>query len=376
MTDSYRICTRCIMDTTVQGIEFDENGVCNYCREYEENARRVLLPDEIREKKLGEIVNQIREKGRKNEKYDCLIGLSGGVDSTYAAYIAVKELGLRPLAVHVDNGWNSEISENNIRRAVERLDLDLHRYVIDWEEFRDLQLSFLKASVPNIENPTDHAILAVLQRTAVQNGIHYILRGGNIVTEGILPRSFGYNSKDLRYIRGIHRKLSGRKLNKFPGVSICGFFYHKYVRRVRSIRILNYVPYHREEAMRVMEKELGWEYYGGKHYESVFTRFFQGYILPRKFKIDKRRAHLSTLICSGQMTREEALEKISRDPYPSEELRDKDKKFVLAKLGITEKEFDEIMNLPPASFRDFPSNYWLFRLKYLLDEIGLRITIE
>jgi len=375
VTRGYQICTHCIMDTTVPEIEFDENGVCNYCREYEEKAQRILLPDLIRQQRLKDLIARIQERG-KGKRYDSIIGLSGGVDSTYVAYLAVKEFGLRPLAVHMDNGWNSDVSESNVKKVVESLGLHLHRYIVDWEEFRDLQLSFLKASVQNVEIPTDHALVTVLQRTAAQNGIRYVITGGNIVTEGILPRSFGYNSKDLRYIRGVHKKLSGKSLKKFPGTSFYGYFCYKYVKGIRFVRLLNYVPYVKQEAMRVIEKELGWEYYGGKHYESIFTRFFQGYILPSKLNIDKRRAHLSTLVCSGQMTREEALEEISHDPYPTEEQKDGDKEFVLTKLGIKEEEFEEIMKLPPASLADFPSNYWLFRFKYFLDKFGLRISTE
>jgi N-acetyl sugar amidotransferase len=363
------------MDTTVPDIEFNESGVCNYCREYDEKAPSVLLPEGIRQEQLNAIAQRIKEAGKKG-RHDCTIGLSGGVDSTYVAYVAVRKLGLRPLAVHMDNGWNSDISERNVRNTVERLGLDLYRYVVDWEEFRDIQLSFLRASVPNIEIPTDHALVTVLQRATAEKGLRYVITGGNVVTESILPSSYGYNSKDLRHIRAIHRKVSGKRLKTFPGTSLYGYFHYKYVKGVRFVRVLNYVPYVKSEAMRVIQDELGWEYYGAKHHESIFTRFFQGYILPQKFGIDKRRAHLSSLICSGQMTRQAALEEMETDPYPSEEQKKEDRAFVLGKFGITGEEFDRIMSASPRRHEEFPSNRWAFELKYVLDRFGLRITTE
>lgn len=348
-----RVCTRCIMDTTDPDITFDEAGVCNHCAHYDEMAGRLMRTGEAGERELADLVRRIREEGA-GKRYDCVVGVSGGVDSTYVAYQA-KRLGLRPLAVHVDNGWNSELAVQNIEHVLKKLEIDLYTEVLDWEEFRDLQLSFLRASVPDAEIPTDHAIGAVVYRIAAQNGIRYILSGSNVATEGILPSAWTYGISDWKYIRSIQKIFGTRKLKRFPHYSLPRWMGYVGVNRLTSVRILDYLPYNKKEVIGVLERDLGWRYYGGKHYESIYTRFFQGYILPRKFGYDKRKAHLSTLICAGQITREAALGEIEKPPYP-EELQRQDLEYSLKKFEISGDEFERIMNLPPRTHEDYPTN--------------------
>ncbi|OQX21574.1 MAG: ExsB family protein [Candidatus Altiarchaeales archaeon A3] len=356
--DTKKICVRCVMDTSDQDIRFDEKGTCNHCRKYDKLMEREIYSREEKQQKLKQITNKIKEEG-KNKEYDCIIGVSGGVDSTIVAY-TVKKLGLRPLAVHLDNGWDSELSVKNIEQTCKVLDIDLYTIVLDWEEFKDLQLSFLKSSFINAEMPTDHAIMAVLFQIADKKKIRYIISGSNLATEGILPNGWVYDIKDWRFIEGIHGKFSKLKLKTFPHYSLIDLFYYLFIKKIKFVTILDYIDYNKKDAVKLIERELGWKYYGGKHYESVYTRFYQGYILPKKFKIDKRSAHLSTLICSGQITREEALEELKKDPYPSEEMMQEDKEYVIKKFGLTEEEFEKIMSLPIKSFKNYPNNNFLF----------------
>jgi N-acetyl sugar amidotransferase len=342
------------MDTSDQDIEFDHAGVCNHCKEYAERARRELHPGERGRDDLDKVVSAIKKAG-KGKEYDCIIGLSGGVDSTLVAY-QVKHLGLRPLAIHLDNGWDSEMSVANIEQIVKKLEIDLYTYVIDWEEFRDMQVAFFKSSISNIEIPTDHAIWALIVKAATERGIKYFISGHNLATEGVLPRSWGYDAFDLRFVLAIQRKFGTVKLRTFPRLGLMPRLYYIYLQNLRAVRLLDYVDYNRNEAKRLLEREIGWRDYGGKHYESVFTRFFQGYILPRKFGIDKRRAHLSALICSGQIQRSETLEIITHDPYPSVEMMREDREYVIKKLGLSEAEFEQIMAEPVKSYRDYPND--------------------
>lgn len=357
MERPYQICTRCIMDTTDPEIQFDENGVCNHCRKYDERSSKELYLDEAGQQKLNRIINEIKEKG-KNKEYDCLIGVSGGVDSTFALYKA-KKLGLRPLAIHLDNGWNTELSVRNIEMVVKKLNVDLFTYVLDWEEFKDLHLSFFKSSMANSEIPTDHAITAILFHMAVEKGIQYIISGSNIVTEAIMPTSWMYDATDWKLIKNIHKKFGKIKLKSFPKLNIFEWAYITFIKRIKYISLLNYFPYNKKETMQLLQKELGWKYYGGKHYESIYTRFLQGYILPKKYNIDKRKAHFSTLICSGQMTRKEALEEMKSDIYRPKEMEE-DKKFIIKKFNLTKDGFEKIMSQPIKTFRDYPNNNSLF----------------
>lgn len=350
----YRICSRCVMDTSDPDIAFDAEGVCNHCRYYEAHAKVHLHYDEAGQRQLAEIVERIKAAGR-NRRYDCISGISGGVDSSYTAYLA-KKLGLRPLIVHFDNGWNSETSVQNVHAVVSKLGFDMETYVVDWEEFKDIQLAYLKASVMDIEVPTDHAIAAVVNRLTRQYGIRYLLSGGNIVTEAILPKAWGYSNMDLRNIRAIHKRFGTVKLKTFPTFGLPERIWFQIVHGIQSVRILDYIPYDRRKAKEILAAELGWQDYGGKHYESVITRFFQGYILPQKFGIDKRRAHFSTMICSGQMTRAEALRALEPPPYPNETLLRDDMEFVAKKFGLSLDELKAILAAPPRSHYDFPNN--------------------
>jgi len=317
-----------------------------------------------RQSELESIVAQIKTQGR-NSDYDCIMGLSGGVDSSYVAYTA-KRLGLRPLAVHFDSGWNSELAVSNIESIVKTLGIDLHTHVVDWEEMRDLQLAFFKASVANCDIPTDHAFPAILYREAAKHGIKYILSGSNYATEFILPSAWGYQSSDLRHLRDIHKRFGQRKLSDYPTI---GFFaqylWYPYIKGIKTIKPLNYLPYNKFSAKALISRELGWRDYGGKHYESVFTRFFQGYYLPVKFGFDKRRAHLSSLINAGQLLRTQALDELAEPTYDPE-LQENDKQFVAKKLGVSVSELEDIFLLPNKDYSDYASYSKLF-------DIGLKI---
>jgi N-acetyl sugar amidotransferase len=357
-TLGYQICAKCVMDTTDPDIEFNPSGVCNHCTEYEDTAARATVPENRREPLLKELVRRIRVAGRRAQ-YDCVIGVSGGVDSTYVAYV-VKNLGLRPLAVHFDNGWDSELAVANIARTLATLNIDLFTYVVDWEEFKDLQLAFLRASVINAEIPTDHGIVATLYEAARAHNIKYILTGRNLATEGVLPKSWVYNNRDLRQIKAIHRRYGSSRLRTFPTIGVPLSLLYTYWHGIHSVPLLNYIRYDKSEARKILKEKLGWVNYGAKHHESTYTLFYQAYILPRKFGIDKRRAHLSSLVCSGQITREQALDELTRPICPPNKLNEY-KNYVMGKLGLSEAEFESIMVSPVRSFRDYPSNDRLFR---------------
>ena len=348
-------CRRCIMSTLAdRSIEFDSLGICNHCRRYDELITTRTLSGAAGKTALDQIVERIRRAGRGRE-YDCIVGVSGGVDSTYVAYL-VKQLGLRPLAIHFDNGWDSELAIKNIERVLRVLDIDLHTHVVDWHEFRDLQLAFLRASTPDGEIPTDHGIFATLWTEAAKRGIRYIVSGMNFATEAVSVPDWSYGHQDWRYIRDVHRIFGTVPLTTYPHYSLSGLAWMTVARRIRTVSILNYVDYHREEAMRLLQDQLGWIYYGGKHHESVYTRFWQGYVLPRKFGVDKRYGHLSDLINSGQLTRAQALEEIAKPPYPEEE-QQQDLQYVVKKLGLSLAEFEQLMALPAKSFRDYRNSY-------------------
>jgi N-acetyl sugar amidotransferase len=344
------------MDTTDPDISFDHNGVCSHCHYYDSLAATKLLRGEEREHRLRKLVDQIKAAGSGRD-YDCIIGVSGGVDSTYVAYV-VKRLGLRPLAVHLDNGWDSELAVSNVERVLKTLGIDLFTHVIDWEEFKDLQLAFLKASTPDSEIPTDHAIMALLYQVAAKQRVKYILIGVNFATEAILPTKWSYGHADLKYIQGIQRQFGQKELKTYPCFSLAKLSYYMFVRRIQLVSILDYVDYDKKKAMDVLQRELGWVYYGGKHYESIYTKFFQAFILPAKFNIDKRKAHFSSLICSGQMSRDEALELMKCEIYPPADLA-ADRTYAIKKLGLTEQEFEQIMSLPARSFHAYPNGYGL-----------------
>jgi N-acetyl sugar amidotransferase len=345
------ICTRCIMDTSDPDIVFDGAGVCHHCHAYDVSVRTHVLTGDAAKRARDELAAEIREAG-VGRPYDCIIGISGGVDSTYVAYAARKILGLRPLAVHLDNGWDSELAVKNIEHVLSKLDIELFTEVLDWDEFRDLQLAFLRASTPDSEIPTDHAIVSVLYQQARRHRIRYILSGCNVRTESHLPPAWSRGHSDWRYIHSLQVQFGTRPLKTFPHRNM--FDLVRDARTTRWIDILNYLDYRKVDALRLLQDELGWQYYGGKHYESIYTRFYQGYILPRKFGFDKRRMHLSSLICSGEITRDEALAELEKPPYP-EDLQASDRDYVVKKLGITDAELEAIMREPPKKFADYPS---------------------
>lgn len=361
-----QVCTRCVMDTSVPDIEFDPQGVCNYCRAAEGRLSRELYLDPVHAGKLEGLIADIKRDGA-GKPYDCIIGVSGGVDSSYVAYLVKRKYGLRPLAVHFDNGWNSELAVQNIERLLKELDIDLYTDVVDWDEFKDLQLSFLKASVANCEIPTDHAIVALMYGMAAKQGIRYIISGGNLATESIMPDVWMHDAKDLRFLKAIHRRFGTRHIKSFPVQGYLRLAWNVLVRRIRYVSILNYVDYDKEQAMRILEQELGWRKYEAKHFESIYTRFFQGYLLPRKFKMDKRRPHLSSLIVSGQMGRAEALKKLEQEPYnPS--IAAEDTEYICQKFGLSPAEFDAIMRAPVRRSSDYPNSERL--LRFLAPAVG------
>lgn len=380
---SYRICTQCIMDTTDPEITFDDKGVCNHCHTYEERISQEVFNGAEGKRLLDEAIAQIKKEGI-GKKYDCILGLSGGVDSTYVAYICKKVYGLRPLAVHLDNGWNSEISVRNIENIVNILELDLYTEVLNWDEFRRLQLSFLKASTPDSEIPTDHAIVSTLYNQAKQHGVRWIMDGSNVVTEIMVPATWSHGHSDWKYIRTLNKLFGeGNKLKTYPHYSYFQYLVeYPRIRKLKRFPILNYIDFNKLEAMEIMKKELNWEPYGGKHYESIYTRFYQGYILPHKFGFDKRRSHLSCLVNNKRITRDDALREIQQPSLP-EDILAQDRVFVSKKLGVSEQEFDNIMNRERKTFWDYPSYemdvrtkwYWkVFVMLYALEKAPKKLA--
>lgn len=376
-TREYQICTRCILDTNDDPeIAFDQSGVCNHCATYDRVSESRLAGGNQRESRLEALLERIKAAGKKRD-YDCVVGVSGGVDSTYVACLA-KQYGLRALAVHCDNGWNSELAVKNIENIVKKLSFDLYTHVINWDEFRDLQLSYLKASVVDIEAVTDHAIVATLYQVAVKNKIKYILSGENIATEGLLPQHWVHNKNDLINIKAIHRRFGSIRLKTYPTLGFRKNLLYQRLLGINYVAILDYVDYVKDDAKEIIIDELGWRDYGGKHYESIFTRFYQSYILPRKFSIDKRKSHLSSLICSGQMSREAALEKAGEEIIDND-LLGSDKEYVIKKFGLTAQSFEEIMALPIKRHTDYPSIlnvYRRFRPAYRKIKPIFKLTAE
>jgi len=353
MTSDYQICKNCILSSNDDpNIIFDSEGICNLCHIYYEAEKKHVIKGEKGKQEAETILQKIKKEGRKKQ-YDCIIGLSGGVDSTYLAYY-IKQKGMRPLAVHLDNGWNSELAVKNIENVVKKLDIDLYTYVIDWEEFKDLQLSYLKASVVDIEIPSDNAIIAILYKMAIKHNTKYILAGHNIVTEGFLPESWLHFKYDNMNMNAIHAKFGTKKLRTYPQLGYLKKTILESLGLIKWIPILNYIDFEKEIAKSTIINKLEWKDYGWKHYESIFTRFYQGYILPTKFNIDKRKSHLSTLICSGQISRDDALKEIKKPIY-DKMLLEQDKEYVIKKLGLDSEEFERLMTLPIKQHTDYSS---------------------
>jgi len=348
--ESFQQCTQCVLDTHDDpAITFNEAGVCSYCQLYEQEAAKLPSTSAEAAAKLIKTVEQIKAAG-KGKPYDCIMGLSGGVDSTYLA-LQAKRLGLRPLAVHFDNGWNSELAVQNIENIVSKLNIDLHTLVVDWDEFKDLQLAFIKASVIDIELATDHAILATLYKLALEKDIQYVLSGHNIATELVLPTNWYHDKRDHIHVQAINKQFGTIPLKTYPLMTSFMKF-HIVWKQIQGVTILNYMHYNKKEVKETIQRELGWRDYGGKHYESIFTRFYQGYVLIRKFHVDKRKAHLSNLISSGQMTREEVLHELEKPPYPQAQFEE-DYNFVLKKFNLSREEFETLMNREVRKHTDY-----------------------
>lgn len=350
----YQQCAISVMDTIADpNIAFDEKGICNYYYEYIKAEKQFVFKGEKGKEVLESSIEKIKQAG-KGQKYDCILGLSGGVDSTYLCLLA-KQYGLRPLVVHFDNGWNSELAVNNIENTINKLGFDLYTYVINWNDFKELQIAYLKASVVDIEVLTDHAFMTVLYEQARKWKIKYIFAGTNIVTEQVLPKYWVYYKGDAENIKDIFKKYGRVPLNQIKSFPFLNYYTRMYCNNVLKLDVvtpLNYIDYKYSEVKEIIKRELGWRDYGGKHYESVWTRFYQGHILPAKFHIDKRKAHLSNLIYSGQITKEEALLQLSKPMY-EETLLKQDVDFVLRKFGMSEEEFNAIMKLPRREHKEF-----------------------
>jgi len=338
-----QVCSKCVLDSEDDPkIKFDKDGVCTYCHIYDKNILKYYFGADTERTKFNNLINEIKQNGQ-GKKYDVLIGLSGGVDSTYVAFLCYK-YKIRAIAVHLDNGWNSELSVVNIKNILKVTGYDLYTYVINWNEFKDLQRSYFKADVVDIEVLTDHAISSIMQKTAIKYKIKYILSGSSITTEGILPESWVFSKRDHINIISIQRKFGTKRIKSFPINGFLRGIVKNKIYKIKNIDFLNYIKYDKEEAKQIIKDVFKWRDYGGKHYESVFTRFYQAYILPEKFHIDKRKSHYSTLICAEQLNREQALQLLNEPLYSSELLKNYDKEYVLKKLEFEPGEFDEYIN--------------------------------
>ena len=347
-----QICVRCVMDSSDPQIVFDDQGICNHCKEHEDRFAATPFGKGIAKAGLEALVLEIRSKA--SGPYDCIVGLSGGVDSSYIAEQAVA-FGLRPLAVHFDNGWNSELAVQNIQNIVQKLDLDLITFVIDWPEFADIQRSYFRADVIDIEVVTDHAIFAALYRIAGEHRIKYILSGRNAATESIMPADWVWQKFDLMNLKAIHKQFGSVPIKRFPTLTLWEMAFLQFTGQVRAVNFLDYLPYKKGDAIQSLEAKLAWRNYGGKHYESVFTKFYQAHILPIKFGVDKRKAHYSDLIMNGEISRQAVLEELAKPLYDPIEL-EQDREYVCKKLGFSQDDFNAYMLAPRISHDTYPSN--------------------
>lgn len=356
----YQVCANCVMDTTDPAITFDEKGICDQCRDFYSRVLPTWDTGPRGRMQLERTLHQIRLAGRGRD-FDCIIGLSGGIDSSYLTHLAKVEFGLRPLVFHVDAGWNSQVAVNNIEKLIDGLGLDLYTVVIDWDEMRDLQLAFFKSGVPHIDLPQDHAFFATMYQFAEKHRVRYILTGGNHSTECIRnPLEWFYYGTDLVQIRDIHRRFGTRPLKTFPFSGVLRHkIYLRYLKGIRVVKPLDHVPYVKADAVKLLTETYGWQSYPQKHFESRFTRFFEGYWLPTKFGFDPRRVQFSSLIVTGQMTRGEALERLRVPPYDPE-TNAQDLRFVATKLGISVDELLSYHAAPNKSYRDYKSQRQMF----------------
>jgi len=374
----YQICTNCVMDTTDPEIIFNEKGVCNHCRYFHEVTIKHWFPNNEGKKKIDTFLSKIKQNG-KGEDYDCIIGLSGGIDSSYLALI-LKDYGLRPLAVHVDAGWNSELAVYNIEQIVKHCGYDLHTHVMEWQEIKDLQLAYLKSGVANQDVVQDHAFFASLYHFAVQHNIKYVINGGNISTETVFPKAWHHTAMDAVNLKSIHRLFGKRKLSQFKTISFFEyFFYYPFIKRMKVVNLLNFMPYNKDEALKFLKEKINYKEYGRKHGESRFTKFFQNYYLPKKFNMDKRRPHLSSQILSKSLTRDEVLRELQKPLYDEIELSH-DKAYIAKKLEISVDELDRFTYEKGSHYSEYANwdtRYKLIRkVKKLVEKvIGRKIKI-
>ena len=362
MTREYQICTKCVMDTTDSKIIFDQEGVCDHCNTYYKDILPKWHTDDRGDKALKGIVKKLKEEG-EGKDFDCLMGISGGIDSSYLLYIMVKKYGLRPLVFHVDAGWNSQIAVNNIERLVDGLGLDLYTEVINWEEMKDLQLAFFKSGVSHIDSPQDHSFFATMYKFASKHNIKHILTGGNYSTECVRnPLEWMYYQSDSIQLKDIYKKHGTGKLKDYP---VSNILWHKvflpYVKKIKLIRPLDFFPYNKDEAMKTLVDEFGYQEYPQKHFESRFTRFYESYWLPKKFGYDTRKVQYSSLILTNQMTREEALEKLKSLPYDPETIH-QDFEYIAIKLGISVEELQSYMDAPNKTYKDYKSQENIYNI--------------
>lgn len=355
VTGNHQVCTRCVMDTTAKDISFDEHGVCNYCTYFEEHVNDVVFEsEEERSVRRKQFIQQVKAAG-KGKPYDCVMGLSGGVDSSYALHLALEE-GLRPLAVHMDNNWNSELAANNIKNLVAGLDVDLYTHVINWPEYRKLMQAFFDADVIDVELLYDNAMLAVNYNQARKYGIKYILSGSNSATEGMpMPEGWNWKKWDKKNIKALGKR-GGVKLKTFPSIGIVDYLINRLLYGIQWVPYLDYYNYQKDAALDLLEERYDYKRYPYKHYESVFTRFYQGFILPEKFDVDKRKLHLSTLVMSNQMSRDEALQRLDHSPYPTERELDIDRKYFLKKMGWSESDLSNYIRRPSKPHNSYPTS--------------------
>lgn len=365
-----QICSRCVMDTSAPNISFDDNGCCNFCADFVAGLDQQDLGGRTSERLT--LIEKIKRDGQSRE-YDCIVGLSGGIDSAFVLYQAVRN-GLRPLAVHLDNGWNSELAVDNIANLVRTLNVDLYTHVIDWDENRDMQRAFFKANVLDIELLMDNAMLALNYQMARRFRLKHILSGTNRATEGMrMPDGWNWLKFDRRNIRNIQRRFGTLPIRTHPLISVLDFARYEFVHKIHWTPFLDYFDYRKTQAVEELSREVGYRPYPYKHYESIFTRFYQGYILPRKFGIDKRLLHLSTLVVTGQMTREDALMMLKGSPYTDEKLMQQDREFVMKKLGFDERSFEAYLAAPqvPHAIYGTEKPMWDF-LKRLHSQLRLQ----
>jgi N-acetyl sugar amidotransferase len=377
MQRKYQICTNCVMDTTDQNIKFDQNGVCDHCTGFELHVRPNWHPNDKGRAMFAAQVEKIKFDG-KDREFDCILGMSGGLDSSYLLHLAVTEFKLRPLVFHVDGGWNTDIAVNNIKVIVDKLGLDLYTEVINWNEMREFQLAFFRSGVPHIDVPQDHAFVATLYHFANKHNIRYIMNGGNISTECVRnPLEWLYYGTDMPQIRDIRLQFCNDDLKTFPFSSIFFHkFYLRYIRRIQVVKPLDWMDYTKEMARDTLASTYGWKPYPQKHFESRFTRFYEGYWLPERFGYDTRRVQYSSLILTGQMTREQALKEMSRPAYDPETI-EHEFDYIARKLGITSNELRGYFNLPLKSYRDYKNQRWMFDIgAKVLQAIGVEKAVK